>query len=488
MSYSMIVIDDEKIIRDGLEKFIRKTECEFDVVQTFEDGIDAVKFLEENRVDLVLTDICMTEMSGLDVAKYVQEKMPDTELVVLSGYRDFEYAQQAISCGVARYLVKPVKNSEIIDTLNFIKGRLDEKRKLQSIKSHHDEMLEQLRDNFFVDLMFGTANVSKIEEKAVEFMEFSCPIDEIYADVLHISWSDFFMDDVWKYEKDKVNTIILNYFSSRENNVLAIVVNTEQFLILSLSDTIDKDIEQLHSWAKETFGAYPVVDNLYSCKGLKKLAEYKRASKGGITPQTDVDTERQKLLYTYINLGMYDEGKSLFIDILNMVGNVAEKADKLIRTICENASKIGVEMDADIYSKRLNSSPQACADVFVSICDYFNTAKNEDKIITQIKDYVHSFYAMDISLETAAASVYLHPVYLSRFFKQHVGENFSDYLYTVRMTKAITLLKSNKYKVYEVSEKVGYKSSKYFSRQFKNYTGYTPKNYCRIMWNLNVRD
>lgn len=488
MSYSMIIADDERIIREGLKKFIQKLDCGFHVQEVFEDGKEAIEYLRENPVDLVLTDICMTEVNGLEIARYVRENLPDTEMVILSGHRDFEYAQQAISCGVTRYLLKPVKNEEIKEILEGVRGRLDEKMHLKDRLFQYDELLDQVRKQFFVDFMFGAAKASEEWDKDFQALHFGHSAKEIHAAVFRIHWAEEFIEEVWQYGKNRIQTAVLNFFSSRDNHIFGMVIEEEQFLIFSDTDTAARDMEELKSWAEETFGTSPCVQLLYTCEGLEGLKDYKRLKSQDDVSQNAVKAERRMLLCTYLNFGMYEQAKELFLELLESAENAEEEAEEMLRLICENASKVGAQMDYARYCQRLRDGIETRAEVFDSFCKYFNIARKEDKLITKIKEYVQNNYAMDISLESAAAKVYLHPVYLSRFFKQHVGENFSDYLFSVRMTNAITLLKSNRYKIYEISRMVGYKSSKYFSRQFKNYTGYTPKAYCRIMWNINAYD
>ncbi|MBP3361262.1 MAG: response regulator [Clostridia bacterium] len=487
MCYSMIIVDDERIIREGLKKFIQKLDCGFCVQEIFEDGKEAIEYLQVHPVDLVITDICMNEVNGLEVAEYVQGHLPDTEMLILSGYRDFEYAQQAMSCGVTRYLLKPVKNAEIVEILDNVRRRLDEKKRLKNVLFQYDELLDQARKQFFVDFMLGAATMSEDGDSIFQTLNFKYPANEIYSSVLHIHWPEKFFEEIWKCEKNRIQTAVLNFFSSRDNHVFAMVTEKEKFLIFSATDTVAADINNLRRWTKETFRTDVDVQIIFTCKGLEGLKDYKLSMQENV-PQNTVENERRMLLCTYLNLGMYKQGRELFLELSDSAENTEAEAEKLIRLICEKAYKAGEQIDCERYCRHLHNGFQTPEEVFDSFCEYFCITKNEDELITKIKEYVQANYAMDISLESVAAKVYLHPVYLSRFFKQHVGENFSDYLFRVRMTNAITLLKSNRYKIYEISRMVGYKSSKYFSKQFKNYTGYIPKNYCRIMWGINAYD
>ncbi len=491
MCYSMIIVDDERIIREGLKKYIEKLDSGFCVKELFEDGKEAIEYLSEHEVDLVITDICMTEIDGLEVAAYIKNNLPDTEVVILSGYRNFEYAQKAISCGVTRYILKPVKKAEIAEILKSVRQCLDEKKHIKDVIFQYDEMLAQVRKQFFVDYMLGVSENGGAGEDIFSPLHFSVKPEEIYASVLKVSWQESFIEEVWQYGKDRIKAAVLNFFSCQPGYVFAMAVEDERFLVLSSGSKAEWEAEELKLRAKELFGTAPDVEIIYSCKGLYGLENYKKLSEGKSVASDAVENERRMLLCTYLNLGMFKQAKELFSELCESGDGASAQGmreKELIELVCENAQKAGVEMDPERYLRRLREKTESPGEVFESLAKYFSMARSEDKLIKKIREYVQANYAMDISLESVAEKVYLHPVYLSRFFKQQVGENFRDYLFSVRMTNAITLLKKNTYKIYEISRMVGYKSSKYFSRQFKSYTGYTPKNYCRIMWNINVRD
>ena len=157
--------------------------------------------------------------------------------------------------------------------------------------------------------------------------------------------------------------------------------------------------------------------------------------------------------------------------------------EKIFGIICENISNKGIDINSSGYIQRLSGEEENYEEVFkVFLEDFNNLYYNDDDLIVSIKEYARQNYSKNISLATVADSVYLHPVYLSRFFKMKTGMNFSDYLFDVRMMNAIKLLKTNKYKVNEISKMVGYNDYKYFSKLFKEYTGMTPKNYSRKVW------
>ena len=183
---------------------------------------------------------------------------------------------------------------------------------------------------------------------------------------------------------------------------------------------------------------------------------------------------------SYLNLGMIDNARELFSQLR---GDMSEdKIRELIVFLYENISLDNTPEDFTVDNMSVTSA-------FDHLCDNVKrSGENEDELIRKIKEFINKNYHNDITLETVANKVYLHSVYVSRYFKQHTGTNFSDYLFNVRMTHAIDLLKTNKHKISKVGEMVGYRNYKYFSKQFKTYTGFTPKRYFREVWFVNVSD
>ncbi|MBT3273992.1 MAG: response regulator [Spirochaetales bacterium] len=156
---TLIIIDDERIIREGLRDMVDWHQLGFHVEGCFDDGKDALDYLAKQPVDAVLTDIKMDDISGIAVSQYIADNLPDTKVVVLSGYRDFSYAQQAVKYKVLRYLIKPVDFRELESAFTDIKKMIDEERGGTEAARHDGtqwkELLPLARRQFFADLAAG---------------------------------------------------------------------------------------------------------------------------------------------------------------------------------------------------------------------------------------------------------------------------------------------------------------------------------------------
>jgi two-component system response regulator YesN len=153
--YKLIILDDEETIRKGLVDLIAWGDMGFEVTGDFEDGHDAIRYLKSHKVDVVLTDVIMAEVSGLEVASFINRDMPQVKVVIISGYKEFEYAQQAIQHNVSHYLLKPTKLEEIYNVFKQLKLELDREAEVKAEEKRNRELLPILQEQFLTDLLMG---------------------------------------------------------------------------------------------------------------------------------------------------------------------------------------------------------------------------------------------------------------------------------------------------------------------------------------------
>ena len=145
--YKLLIADDEFEIRNGLSSYFPWEEIGFEIVGIVENGMEALSFIVNHPVDVLLTDIRMDELSGIEVAKQLDEQKSSVVVVFLSGYKDFNYAQQAIQYGVKNYMTKPTQYREIVAVFSKVKAQLDEKNLLTispAMSVHHDRVIDTI--------------------------------------------------------------------------------------------------------------------------------------------------------------------------------------------------------------------------------------------------------------------------------------------------------------------------------------------------------
>lgn len=181
--YKLIVVDDEQLIRNGLARNIDWAGLNMQVVGCFEDGQDALDYLKDNPVDVILTDVKMYNVTGLDIAQYVQQHTPETIVVIISGFREFDFAREAMRFGVSDYLLKPLDPDEILNTFKQIEKKLDQKRE-------NENQLEftQLPSNqkLLDSILLGNEPEIQIALNTWEFESKACSPGQVRFATLHL--------------------------------------------------------------------------------------------------------------------------------------------------------------------------------------------------------------------------------------------------------------------------------------------------------------
>ena len=514
--YKLIIVDDEKAIRNGIKDYFDWESMNFEVVALFEDGKEALAYIEQEEVDVVLTDIEMAEVSGLELAKHINEAGLPQKVVIISGYKEFEYARQAVHYGVEYYLLKPIKMEEVTQVFTKISEDLDATAKEDS-NDELKELLPELIEQFWISILVGGARTDEFINKKKEFLNINISpgspcalIDLVFSEkegVLAEQYADGnyrnLVHNICSGEKDG----IIYYpvcLSDEITKVVAIPetaigerdfrAKVEQQLVekceiamsllkLELKMRIEKILADVHALAK------------YQC-----IFANSKNSEGTLDPLKPEDHERfiqkYKLIMGTINDGDFEEldhlvdamfyefrnmselgVKHLCIDLFSMITGRLIKMG--IGTWGEENSQMNypeiIEADSIMELKRLTK--HRLKGILNLVKEKRNI--NSKKMIDEAIKYIKKHYDEEISLEQVANRCFLNQAYFSRIFKQCTGATFTDYLIELRMEKAKELLAQGTYKVYEVSQRVGYKSEKYFFRIFKQYMGCSPSDYYR---------
>jgi two-component system, response regulator YesN len=539
--YKLVIVDDEEVVREGLRQFVDWKAMNFCVVACFEDGRDAISYLKQHEVDVVLTDIEMASVNGVEVARYVYDHHPGTKTVIVSGHKQFEYARKAIEYNVHHYLIKPTKVDEINTVFEKIQQELQqEQKKKAAIREHQlrNSDLKALLQEQFVLYVTSGAIISE-KDLAHRLQALDLPIDPsdhrcclIEADIqidhgkgdqdIHVRRKK----DQTKIDQGSLNADqhdlknIVQKFCQGENQgtyYLPVFVADKMLEILSVSSTqstpemeqsIEQYVQDIKHSMQQVLGWNMSVQKGSIFDSLIKLSEYNRPSftlnnDENIGHTSIATTEYRRFIQQYkqfipfIIEGEEEKVQRILQRIIEQVQDLPlSDVQRLMIDLCAMITHTfveqGVELskiskDTVIYHtilsmKEIDEIEKWSSDWLYDLIRYYretNQKNHTHQLIERAKQYVHHHYERDIHLEKVADYVYLNSVYFSRLFKQHTGRNFTEYLTHIRIEKAIELLKQNKYKTYEIGQKVGYKNSKYFSRVFKQQTGYTPKAYSR---------
>ncbi|WP_158302041.1 response regulator transcription factor [Paenibacillus mesophilus] len=426
MSYRIAIVDDEEDIREGLADLVDWPGLGYTVVARLEDGRDAISFIQSHPVDVILSDIKMTFVSGLELAKYVYDQRYDIKMILISGYKEFEFAQQALNYRVAHYLLKPTRLSEVHQVLRDVKTSLDkekaEKELALDIKNQNEEMLSMLRRQFFAELAAGT--LAEREEIGRRLHFIRLPVDP-----------------------DISPCCLYSIRIPHDGPYMA-------------PRTADQEANRIFRFIQQAYR------NEQDC-----IQHIPLRSEAGIIRMAAIDVTGGFTGITYIEEKVVHH----FATVKSRISAVLGK-DACLEEVRSYARLMDL-----VPAAPSSSEPEPVPNDRLSVSPGPEPVRFDPLVIQKAKTYIQEKYNQDITLEDVAEHVYLSPVYFSRLFKKQTGRNFTDYVTEIRILRAMEYLRQPQYKVYEISSIIGYKSTKYFFKLFKQYAGCTPTEYRNMM-------
>ena len=511
--YSVLIADDETIIRQGLHYIIDWETTGFQIIGEVSEGESALSFILEHKPDVVLLDIKMPRLSGLDVAKAARAHHYNGKIIILSGYSDFKYAQEAIRYDIKFYLTKPIDAIELEENMIELRHQLDEEgQSKRSMIQYH----EKLRKNILSDLITLNTPLSPNDLSLLDFNY------DLYQVVLYEKFSHSLADisynlpsllRVTNQNNTDFETITINNYEvvilkgsfvlSQFNRFVA-RMNSRQMpqkgspldsLFLTSGRSV-QDIQQLSKSYKE---AMLLMERRFFCKPNQHTIDYldlpnQNLMANNLTEEklndyckqfsTSVQTRNTSTIQNIL--------QALEEDLFYSLGSITEiklfLADLFIR-IKEQITfryypdtfdlpgntQIIEYIQSRYYLYQIINFYQENLGVIISTLNY----SSGDTVISDVAAYIKHNYMENLKLETLANIFGYNSSYLGKTFTSKIGINFNAYLDKTRIENAIKLLETTDLKVYEIASKVGYRNTDAFHEKFKKETGYTPAEYKR---------
>ncbi|WP_127498210.1 response regulator transcription factor [Paenibacillus glycanilyticus] len=515
---SIMIIDDEDLIRRGLEKIISKLNEEYLVVGSFSNGFEASQELDRLSPDVVITDIKMPYMDGLQFIEELRRRLPDARCLILSGYNDFDYARTAMQYGVKDYLIKPVDKEELLANLTHIHKELKEakqekeKEQLLSKKAQMSDLL--LREQQLRRLLGGdkdTAVSAGVEELSLPVV-FGCPYAVLAVRASNQGMKEQLLEWGRTMAAEGIESVAM------EAQIIALLVPApkEEETGRLAHKTALRLMSDLQFAAKGKFaigisGGYQGSDKAIcayqealalSCAGI-----YKREAFAVVTGKEGPNAPADPAFFTGLLTGGFTQAlerldaegigaavQRMFAEIERVRPPYADLVQFMANLLYTAVQKVDGLLD-----ELVKLTPPGVG-VYQSVADFFNltelkeriqhllelslyrlaSARKEggNRVIETVKQLIQQDYDKDLELTELSEKVFLNPSYLSTLFKQETGLTITQYVLQLRMMKAKELLKKRlDLKVYEVGEQVGYPDSIYFNKVFKKMVGITPKEY-----------
>lgn len=498
--YRILVVDDEYVERNGIKFLIEKYNINLDVV-LMDNGKKALDFITHNMVDILLTDIKMPFMDGLELTKRALKINPLLKVIIFSAYGDFNYAKSAISLGVSDYLLKPINICEFKKVIHKVINDIDSRSKKE------EEIINKYEDNSGYrkkHIVFSVLNMIPYEHYPKKDINF---LNE-YKRMVLIESNDFFENNGCQFEYELKRTIScdFDYFNINECQSVLFLKNCHQsddevykllkYFCVSVQNKFNKKIYMLISCKindpkeiTEKFSSFEQFlelqcfnkDTCVFCEWKNILDEY-----SGPCPVTDILNNIKyyiKMKDTF-SLNKYIE---LLFRRSKCQGNISHLYIKYIlsdtlKNIYESLSVFNSELfNNEIEKIYTCNNPEKILQIMkknISMLDQNEIGRHDcSKEIETVKQYIYSNYNKCLSLNQLAQLVYLTPSYLSYSFKKKTGYNIKQFIKMYRMEVAKKLLQTTNLKISIISYKVGYTNESYFCQSFKEYWGESPEKF-----------
>lgn len=533
--YKVVFAEDEVPLRKAICQIMDWESMGYELVCEAENGQEALEFIETNKADVLLTDICMPLMDGLELTRRVREKMHGMKIVILTGYDEFAYAQEAVNLNVAKYILKPTTPTEFREVMVGLKEELDaelsQQRSVLRYRQQYEESQKIIREKTLMSLVsHGGQNLVYTKENCRR-LEIDLEAKRFIAAVCHIDNKEKVAKEFWDGDYQLIDFAIVNV--CREvlgaHNQDLVFLGQGQDVVAILKEKSD-DHRRFSDYAVDvmtelkyninrvfsldmTVGigdAYGQFEEIpYSYRDAVTALEYlPLMGKQKIIVRSDIERkasyEHQKLdemldvLEHIIKAGEADRVKPQIEHIFHMIKmehmSISEFKTLLLKLTVNllNVFNDVIQMnDRDEYipfevfnqvykMKNLDQIKDYYIGLSHDLIQRIKRARIEDQsgIVDRAIGYINQNFG-DKNLDVQSVCEYLHvsTSYFSRLFKTETDETFVEHVTRKRMEKAKEFLKTTNMKVAEISMAVGYEDPHYFSYNFRKQMGLTPTEY-----------
>ena len=518
--YRVLLVDDEEDIREGISRKMDWLGLGFSLVGEAANGQDALELAESLRPDVILTDIKMPFMDGLELCRILTDRLPAARFVVFSGFDAFEYAKQAIQMNVVEYILKPINADELSAVLRRLKDQLDreraERRNVELLRSRYMENLPILRELFYANLLDGRIEPGTERDRAAH-LDIDLQGEEWAVGLAYIG-SD---------RRDALSTLSIQNLLEETltadrcrltlyNDWVAVIVSlTESFTVYDLIRVLDR----VCTLAASYLGLTLTVGVGAPCKELSGMArsaaeartalEYRSmVGRGQVIYIGDLEPDGgqvltfeeadERTLTAAVRLGSEQEVRDAAAALAGKIREANPSAGQynlflmeLVTHLMKMTRRSGVGVE-EVFGTgfslpiqkselpRLAELEDWCAERYLRLRTLIRRRQTDSagQTVETAKEYIRQHYAeSDLSVEKLCAYLHLSSTYFSTLFKRETGTSFTAYVTTVRMEAAAEAIRGTEEKTYLIAQRCGYEDPNYFSYVFKRHFGVTPTKY-----------
>lgn len=500
--YKILLVDDEATERDGIRFLINKFDIPLKVSETA-NGKLAMEYLRENKTDILLTDIKMPHMDGLELARQARELYSDIKIIIFSAYGEFDYARQAMQAKAVNYLLKPIEVDEFVGVMQSVIAHCDEEK---AQREKREALIGAGRKLLLLDLLNGTTEYSDVV--ASRLMEVELPLMDRYTSLVMLETTESYFPE---HEEEFLRYLerspySLEYVNTYPNESYLILYDRKKpqtedirrfvkgvslkmsehhgaVVTAVISDTV-RGVEKLHEEAQKI---YVLRERLYCCDSqvleVSEMAERdsffdERLER--VRKETSEVIDRGERSELRTKLGELAESLSdsralnvvyahhIFYDIISRVyARFGVYDPRVVHTKIRQLTECGDHAEiVSLMRGVVDDIPETSAD-----------QRDSAYAVKRILRIISNEYMKDLSLEYLASQVGFAPSYLSYVFKHETGENLIRYITNYRMEQAKKMLGDSSMRIVQIASECGYDNQSYFNRLFKNFYGMTPKQY-----------
>ncbi|MGM0874732.1 MAG: response regulator transcription factor [Bacillota bacterium] len=528
----VIITDDEIQIRKGLRMKVEWEEEGFQIVEEASNGQETLDLLKMIEVDVVITDVRMPIMDGIEFVKRCHQEHPNVKVIVLSGYSDFDYVRSSMIEGVKDYLLKPVAPDELVEALRRIRSEIKEEKRKQIESDQMSRLvqnqLEEMREQYLLHLVkeeWSELNMAIERLQQLQLDDFANENVQVQFITVEIRGSEHnpnTVKELWLpfrmlcREIAQEHTGSYSFYDASYANMIHFIrrIDSEQFIHTSKFIKVVQQHVKEYMNLETVIGIGKVVTGLTEFKTgyISALLSWSQSQLGSQSQVIDATVTKEifefssdfeKKLINAIENVNHDAFKNNIYSILGGTNNqsimsfsfVANRVLFLLGSLARKYDIDTIEINKTIWNCQqsiweLNSQGRVIEQLIHlahSIIEKVNEARcssNGTAIVENVRRYLDKHYASEISLTTLSEQFHINSAYLSEIFKNNIGQNFSDYLINLRMENAQAFLKDKQLKIIDVAHLVGFSNSGYFSTVFKKHFGQTPVEFRKSL-NLN---
>lgn len=500
----VLIVEDEVRIREGLIKLLEKIDSKYEVVGQANDGLEGLKLCREKKPELIITDVQMPNMDGLEMLKAIFLEGINVKAIVLSAYSEFEYARTAMKLGVTEYLLKPINLSDFSQALESISHQLTEDKKKKP------EKVGTL-DQILRDIISGRM---EIDENILGYLEKTYGISPKQKLIILCDYLGNQYDDCAKKEKKDLEHSLSRYADSsfcvldleyRKSLVVVIYKceNAADFerwiqyqLLQQINDkaamgyTVTEGLSELSeslnrlfpymdwniSFEDDVLISYPKITKVqtFFCVYPQEIETKMKAA----VCASDFNLEKElmnKFVMSFRDGKVYDphEIKECYVRFIWAVLEIAKSVgNRNVKDLQQQKL-----LDRIMNAKMRTELENVCDEILNMLKVKEDASDSETLTVRRTKSMIHEFYNTGITLDEIALKLNITPEYLGTQFHKETGTTFSAYIKNYRINKAKELLVGTSLKLYEIAERVGYFDPKYFSKVFREVTGQLPAEF-----------